>query len=388
EKGKFRQASGRVADETFRAESTWARNFALMQFAFVAAIGALLWYGGHQVISGRVATGAQVLYTRVTPGELTALIFYVGLMMMPVRMMGWMVNSFSRAASCGERLFEILDSVSPVRDRPTAAPLGRVGGRVTFENVSFDYAPDAPALRNVSVDVQPGQTVALLGRPGSGKTTFAHLVPRFYDVTSGRVLVDGVDVRDVTLRSLRENIGIVQQDVFIHTASIRENISYGAVNASMDKVVKAAGMAQLHDFISALPEGYDSVVGERGVGLSGGQKQRLSIARTILRDPPVLILDDSTSSVDAQTEQALKLALGGVLKGRTTLLITNRISAVRDADLILVFRAGEIVERGTHHDLLAMNGEYRQLHDEQVRSEQAAHAREVAAAVLERAVGT
>ena len=215
--------------------------------------------------------------------------------------------------------------------------------------------------------MEPGTTVALVGRPGSGKTTFAHLIPRFYDVTEGRVLVDGTDVRDVTLVSLRRNVGVVQQDVFIHTASIRDNVAYGRADAGLEEVEQMLKVAQLDDFISEMPHEYDTVIGERGVGLSGGQKQRLSIARTLLLDPPMLILDDSTSSVDVHTERLIQEALQEVLSNRTTFVITNRFSAVARADLVLVFKDGEIIQRGTHEALLAEGGEYLELYNSQVR---------------------
>ena len=367
EKEKFRTHSRRVAEETFLAERHWAANFSTMNFVFTAAIGAIIWVGGQDVIAGRTVVNGQVTYTGLTPGDLTAFIFYMGFLYMPVRMMGWMVNNFSRAASCGQRLFEIMDAESPVEEKPGALDQGRVQGRVAFENVSVSYDGAGPALRDIDVTIEPGQTVALVGRPGSGKTTFAHLIPRFYDVTEGHVTLDGVDVREVTLASIRDNVGIVQQDVFIHTASLKENIAYGRVDASFEDIVEMAKVAQLHDFITTLPDEYDSLVGERGVGLSGGQKQRLSIARTILRDPPILILDDSTSSVDVHTEHQLVTAMEEVIKGRTTFIITHRLSAVRSVDLILVFKDGAIVERGTHEELLALDGEYRDLHEFQFR---------------------
>ena len=377
EKEKFRKEARRVAEETMRAELMWVLNFSFMNFAFIAAIGAILWVGGQDVIAGRTLVNNQVVYTGLTPGELTAFIFYMVLLTMPVRMLGWMVNSFSRAASCGERLFDILDAVSPVEERPDARVMGRVKGHVTFENVSLSYDGAEPSLKNLTLEVLPGQTVALVGRPGSGKTTAVHLIPRFYDVTAGRVTIDGVDIRDVALASLRDNVGIVQQDVFIHSTSIMDNIAYGQVDAPFEQSVEAARVAQLHDFVSALPDGYDTEVGERGVGLSGGQKQRLSIARTLLRNPPVLILDDSTSSVDAHTERLILAELEEVVKDRTTFIITNRLSSIKSADQILVFKQGSIVERGTHNELMALGGEYRGLYEFQLRLQEEATQREI-----------
>ena len=236
-----------------------------------------------------------------------------------------------------------------------------------FDQVSFSYDSRVPALNEVSIDAAPGQITAILGAPGSGKSTIVNLLPRFYDVTAGSVSIDGRDIRDFTLQSLRHNVGIVQQDVYLFSATIRDNIAYGVVNATHEDVVQAAKIAQLDSHIMTLPDGYDTWVGERGATLSGGQRQRLSIARTILIDPPVLILDDSTSSVDVETERLIHRAMAEVVKGRTTFVIAHRLSTVRQADLILVLRDGKIVEQGTHQELVNQGGIYQEIYELQLR---------------------
>ena len=358
---QFGVRAGILRDLTYSVTRQFAFHGSLMTFLFIAATGAILWYGGREVGAGRL-----------TEGQLAAFILYMNMLAMPVRMIGFMVNNFTRAQSAGARLFEVLDAESPVTERPNARELRKVEGHVIFDNVSMRYDPTgAPTVSDISFEAEPGQLVAILGAPGSGKSTLVHLIPRFYDVTDGRIIIDGHDVRDLTLPSLRRNVGIVMQDVFIFGASMKENIAYGAENAGEDDIVRAAKIAQLHDFkVEQLPRGYDTWVGERGVRLSGGQRQRLAIARTILLDPRILVLDDSTSSVDMGTEFRIQQALGEVIKGRTTFVIAHRLSTVRRADLILVLDEGRIVERGTHQELLAAGGFYRNIYDLQLRPQE------------------
>lgn len=359
EEAKFDAKNADVSREMFRAERLFVSNWSFMNFAFMVAMGLILWFGGWRVINGHM-----------TPGELAQFIFYMQILSMPVRMTGQIVTSYARAVSAGQRLFEVLDTQSAVKEKENAAEMPRVRGHVRFEDVTFGYDDGVPVLKNVSFEAEPGKVIALLGAPGSGKSTVVNLLPRFYDVTSGRITIDGIDIRDVTLKSLRKNIGIVQQDVFLFTASIKDNIAYGRTDASIEDVVAAARVAQLHDFVETLEGGYEAELSERGANLSGGQRQRLAIARAVLLDPPILILDDSTSSVDARTEDEIRRAMEAVMQGRTTFVIAHRLGTVHRADTILVLKDGQIAERGTHQELLALNGLYREIYELQLRPQE------------------
>ena len=313
----------------------------------------------------------EVVEDRLTAGEVTQFVLYLLLLAFPVRMVGFLITFLARAASSGERIFQILDAESPVQEGSNARPLPPVIGLVGFHHVSFSYDSLGPTLTDVDFQVQPGQVVALLGATGSGKSTVVHLIPRFYDVTGGSITIDGIDIRDLTLYSLRRTVGIVQQEAFLFADTIKNNIAYGAHKAGIEEIETAAVAAHLNDFIESLPQGYDTWVGERGITLSGGQKQRVAIARTLLMDPRILILDDSTSSVDTETELLIQQALKELIKGRTTFIIAQRLSTVRNADLILVLQDGRIAERGSHSELLGQEGIYREIYELQLRPQEA-----------------
>jgi ATP-binding cassette subfamily B protein len=332
-----------------------AHNGSLMGFAFLLAWAFIIWFGGNRVLDGAM-----------TVGQLGQFLFYMALLQSPIRQIPMLVNGVARASSAGRRVFEALDEDVAVRDRPGARPVQVTDGALRFDNVSFSYGA-SPVLSGVSFEARPGHTIGIVGAPGSGKSTVAALVPRFYDVTEGRITIDGQDIRDVTMISLRQNVGLVMQDPFLFDGTIAENIAYGEPRATMDRIEVAARVAQIHDFVTTLPKGYETEVGERGVALSGGQRQRVSIARTVLVDPPIVIFDDSTSSVDAGTEKRIREGLAEASRGRTTIIIANRLSSLQQADEILVVDHGRVVERGSHAQLVALRGRYRELYELQRR---------------------
>ncbi|MBS3986113.1 MAG: ABC transporter ATP-binding protein [Selenomonadales bacterium] len=356
---RFRRENWRYLDLNITTIRMWALYFPLMTFLGGLGSTVVLWYGGSRVIAGGLSVGAMVAFQTL----LMQLI-------MPIRMLGWLVNMASQAAAAGQRVFAILDTESAVQDKPSAQELQRPKGHVRFDRVSFSYDGQAPVLDGVSIDARPGETIALLGATGSGKSTIINLIPRFYDVTAGSVTIDGNDVRDVTLKSLRANIGMVLQETFLFSASLKDNIAYGRPGVSEQELISAAKAAQIHDFIVSLPEGYNTLIGERGIGLSGGQKQRVAVARALLMDPRILILDEATSSVDSETELAMQKALQAVMANRTTFVIAQRLSTVRRAHQIIVLQDGQIAEQGTHDSLLRQNGIYREIYDLQFRQQE------------------
>jgi ABC-type multidrug transport system fused ATPase/permease subunit len=368
ESRRFEDELEALFQRNMEASKRWAFSYPLMLLFSGVGLAATLWLGGYRVISGAMTIGTLVAFNR-----------YLTIMAEPVRWLGFVVNRLARAIASGERIFEVLDTKPRVADRPGAIDLVPIRGEVVFEHVSFRFGgAKREALDDVSFAVRPGEIVGLLGRTGSGKSSIVNLIPRFYDATSGRVLIDGHDVRDLSLTSLRSQIGSVLQETFLFSVTIRENIAFGRSDAPLEEVIAAAKAAQAHEFIMEMPDGYDSIVGERGVSLSGGQKQRIAIARALLLDPRILILDESTSSVDSETEHEIQEALSVLMRGRTTFIIAQRLSSVREADQILVVENGRIVERGTHVELLQRDGFYRELYELQIQDRAGVETRSLA----------
>ena len=359
EMARFEAISGRALAIAHRRIDVFVKSTTTMTFAYFVSMGLVLWVGGEKVV-------AQEL----TIGEFASFLAFMAILQMPVRQIAWTVNAVARTSTCGGRLFEVIDLEPEIRDRPHARDLESGGGVVRFENVSFRYRREGnapPVLRDVSFEVRPGRVTGIVGPPGSGKSTIAHLLPRFYDVDAGRVTIDGQDVRDVKLASLRGRVSVVQQDPFLFTAGIDNNVNYGDPWAERSAIRRATEAAQLNKYVEQLPEGYETLVGERGVTLSGGQRQRLAIARSVLPTSSVIVFDDSTAAVDAATERQIHEALADVTRDRAIIVIAHRLSSVMYADEILFLDEGHIVERGAHDVLVALGGRYAALYALQTR---------------------
>jgi ABC-type multidrug transport system fused ATPase/permease subunit len=352
EQAKFEVRSQSVFRQSVLANRQRAFYVPLISFIPLLAQAAVLLFGGYQVIHGQMAIGDFVAFNLL-----------LALLVMPLRMLGMWIGQAQRATASGERIFQVMDEPEEVKDADDADDLPPGDGVVRFENVSFAYVEGRPVLEQIELPISAGRTIALIGHTGSGKTTLASLVPRFYDVTEGRVTIDGADVRGVKLASLRSQIGVIAQDPFLFSDTVRENIAFGVTGATAEQVEQAARLAQAHEFIAKLPDGYDTVIGERGITLSGGQRQRIAIARALIVDPRILILDDATASVDATTEAHIRLGLREVMKGRTTIIIAHRLSTIALADELVVLENGRIAARGVHEELIGTSPVYREIYD-------------------------
>src|SRR5436305_3641575 len=365
EEAKFAGRNEALFGQTIHANRQRAMYVPLLSFLPLLAQAAVLLFGARMVADGTLSKGSFISF-----------LVYIGMVVMPLRGLGMWIGQAQRSTASGERIFQVLDEPEEVADSPAAVELPAGDGEIRFEDVSFEYLPGRPVLEHLDLELAAGTTLALIGHTGSGKTTLASLVPRFYDVSGGRVLVDGVDVRDVTLNSLRHEIGVIPQDPFLFSTTVRENIAFGRPEMSDDEVERVARLAQAHEFVERLPQGYDTVIGERGITLSGGQRQRIAIARALAVDPRILILDDATGSVDATTEAHIRAGLREVMEGRTTLIIAHRLSTIALADEVVVLDGGRIVARGTHEELLRPSPIYRERHEHGLLERQFADAAE------------
>ena len=353
---RFETANKQVFQTWVHVIDEWSKIMPTTHWLTTVSVILILWFGGQMVMDGTLTIGAIVAFNA-----------YILMLAEPAQQLTGLVNAGGEAAAGAQRVFEVLDTKPAIQSPDGAAELDSLRGEVEFQNVALKYQDERThSLSDINLEVEPNQLVALIGPTGSGKTSLVNLIPRFYDVTEGRVLVDGVDVREMDLVPLRRQIGIVLQTSLLFSDTIKANIAYGRPEATMEEVIAAAKAAQAHEFIEGFTHGYDTIVGERGVTLSGGQRQRVAIARALLMNPRILILDDSTSSVDTQTEKLIQAALDTLMEGRTTFVIAHRLSTVRRADMILVMDQGQIVERGTHDELLSRGGLYKEIHDLQL----------------------
>ncbi len=352
EQSKFERRSNAVFGRTIDANRQRSLYVPTLSFVPLLAQAAVLLVGGWMVVHGHL-----------TVGEFFAFNLYVSMLILPLRMLGMWIGQSQRATASGERIFQILDEPEEVADRPGALELPPGEGRIRFERVTFGYDPERPVLEDIDLDIEPGRNVAVIGHTGAGKTTLTALVPRFYDVTDGRLEIDGLDVRDVTLTSLRRSIAVISQDPFLFSTTVRENIAFGAPDATDEEIEHAARLAQAHEFIDVLPQRYDTVIGERGITLSGGQRQRIAIARAIVTNPRILILDDATASVDATTEAKIRLGMREAMRGRTTLIVAHRLSTISLADEIVVLDHGRVAARGTQGELAETSPVYREIYE-------------------------